>query len=318
VATKPSIGRVGELAWPQKTHPSNRIPDGCSGSGQSASPETRFSQDDLADSFPKALHGFVARRSAFDPLTRETKPSRSIFVTGRYETERILPASSKNSKPAMDVRGCGRQTWVYYTLLWPAKKSGELTDLCLPSSRAAGKMGRCSSATVEINALNNVRVRQVALSDQRIRKRELLVARVQNSGHNTLGAFGYNTPLPSPGEDTNRSWSGCDRASGRGLSKVDVIKMDIEGAELSALHGALNYASARPPSSCLLELAGSPFAASECEQCENCSSLLGQHGYRMLRLRFPSTGLPCHFSCGETIFDSEQYCRDPRKIPFPW
>jgi FkbM family methyltransferase len=55
--------------------------------------------------------------------------------------------------------------------------------------------------------------------------------------HNTLDAFAYDTPLAS--KETVRAGQLDDIVSREGLSRVDIIKLDIEGAEFRALKRAV-------------------------------------------------------------------------------
>ena len=261
------------------------------GSGQSASPETRFRRA-IWRLFPKPF-----TVSWLDGLHLTLYPgnetSRSIFVTGRYEPNEFC-LLSKILKPAMTFVDVGANTGLY--TLYAARRVGADGSVLAiePSTREMGVLKR----NVEINALNNVRVRQLALSDH-ASEVELLVARVQNSGHNTLGAFGYNTPLDHREKTRTECLDAIVQAEG--LSRVDVIKMDIEGAELSALHGALNTLRRDHPL-LLLELADRLLRHQNASSAE-LLSLLGQHGYRMYGFD-PSTGLPA-LLVWRDYFDSE-------------
>ncbi len=261
------------------------------GSGQSASPEARFRRA-VWRLFRKPF-----TVSWLDDLQLTLYPgnetSRAIFVTGRYEPNEFC-LLSKILKPGMTCVDVGANIGLY--TLYAARRVG--VSGCVlaiePSSREMGTL----KGNVEINALNNVRVRQVALSD-RASEVELLVARAQNSGHNTLGAFGYNTPLDH--RERTRTQSLDEIVQGEGLSKIDVIKMDIEGAELSALRGAVNTLRRDHPL-LLLELADRLLQHQNASSA-NVLSLLSQHGYRTYGFD-SGTGLPSPLA-GRDCFDSE-------------
>src|SRR5207245_5070565 len=94
-----------------------------------------------------------------------------------------------------------------------------------PSSREFRRL----KLNVEENRLTNVRLLKMAVSNYP-HEADLLIAEEEKAGHNTLGAFGYNTALQCkermPVETLDNIL--CREA----LQRVDVIKMDIEGAEL--------------------------------------------------------------------------------------
>jgi FkbM family methyltransferase len=261
------------------------------GSGQSASPAARFRKT-LWRCFRKPFNV-----SWLDDLQLTLCPgnetSRSIFVTGGYEPNEFC-LLAKVLRPGMTFVDVGANMGLY--TLFAARRVG--VSGCVlaiePSSREMGTL----KGNVAINALNNVRVRQVALSD-RASEVELLVARTQNSGHNTLGAFGYNTPLDH--REKTRTQSLDEIVQAEGIPKIDVIKVDIEGAELSALRGAVNTLRRDHPL-LLLELADRLLRHQNATSAD-LLSLLAQLGYRMYGFD-PSTGLPAPLARRD-YFDSE-------------
>ncbi len=151
---------------------------------------------------------------------------------------------------------------------------------------------------VELNALEQVTVRQVALADGAYEV-ELLVAGAQNSGHNTLGAFGYNTQLDHREKIQAQTLDALVQVEG--LRKVDVIKMDIEGAELKALRGAVGTIRRDHPV-LLLELSDRLLQHQSSTSGE-VLGLLSTHGYRVYN--FDSrTGLPASLPVKDYV-DSE-------------
>jgi FkbM family methyltransferase len=261
------------------------------GSGQSATPAARFR---------KTLWGCFREPftvSWLDDLELTLCPgnetSRSIFVTGRYEPNEFC-LLSKILKPGMTFVDVGANMGLY--TLFAARRVG--VSGCVLAIEPSSREMETLKGNVEINALNNVRVRQVALSD-RASEVELLVARAQNSGHNTLGAFGYNTPLDH--REKTRTQSLDEIVQEERLSKIDVIKMDIEGAELSALRGAVNTLRRDHPL-LLLELADRLLQHQNASSAE-VLSLLSQHGYRTFGFD-SGTGLPSPLA-RQHYFDSE-------------
>src|SRR6202043_1834033 len=118
--------------------------------------------------------------------------------------------------------------------LFAARKIGErgMVLAIEPSTRECGRLLK----NVGINSLSNVRLLQNAVSDSRS-DADLLVAEDERSGHNTLGAFAYDTPLAT--KETVRTERLDDIVLREGLSRVDIVKLDVEGAELLALKGAV-------------------------------------------------------------------------------
>jgi hypothetical protein len=115
----------------------------------------------------------------------------------------------------------------------------------------------------------------MALSD-RASEVELLVAGLQNCGHNTLGAFGYNTALDLKEKLRTRRRNELVQSEKR--DRVDVMKMDIEAAELAALRGAGETLERFRPV-VLLELSDRALQRQSSRSADGFA-LLTQHGYR--------------------------------------
>jgi FkbM family methyltransferase len=154
----------------------------------------------------------------------------SIFVSGCYEPnefwvlDRILSAG----KTFVDV---GANTGLYS--LFAARKVGSRGVVLAmePSSREFARLRR----NIEVNDFRNVRLFQLAISDAE-GSAELSVAAWPKGGHNTLGAFGYDTQLS--GKELVATVSLDELLRRENVGRVDAIKLDIEGAELLALRGA--------------------------------------------------------------------------------
>jgi FkbM family methyltransferase len=139
----------------------------------------------------------------------------------------------------------------------------------------------------ELNGLANVRLFQLAVSNRRT-EAELLVATEEKSGHNTLGVFGYDSVMRY-GEERVRVEPLDDIVQQEGLQHIDLIKMDIEGAEFLALQGAMDTLTKFHPI-ILLELSNRTL------QHQGYSSadiweFLTQNGYRIYAFD-SNTGLP--------------------------
>lgn len=190
--------------------------------------------------------GEAVRRRAWKRLKRPTlarwlyglrlylypgnETSRLLFLTGYYEPNQFY-ALDKILQAGMTFIDVGANMGLY--TLFAAKKVGRRGAVLAiePSSRDFQRL----KANVEENALTNVRLLQVAVSDRQT-EAELLVAEEEHSGHNTLGAFGYKD-VALRGRERVRVERLDDIVQREGLESVDVIKMDIEGAEFLALQG---------------------------------------------------------------------------------
>lgn len=100
-----------------------------------------------------------------------------------------------------------------------------------PSQREIARI----DCNLELNRLNNVHRLPIALSSSD-GDGTLLVAGYEHEGHNTLGAFIYDTVLQHEETVPLRRLDRVVEESK--VSRVDFIKIDVEGAELKVLTGA--------------------------------------------------------------------------------
>ena len=218
---------------------------------------------------------------------------RSIFVTGRFEPNEFS-LLAKVLKPGMTFVDAGANIGLY--TLFAARRVGEAG--CVLALEPSFRERQILAANLERNSLKNVKLHPNALSDQTAEV-ELLVAAAGHSGHNTLGAFGYNTVLDH--REKVRTVPLDEIVQQEKLARVDVIKMDIEGAELAALRGASRTLERHRPM-ILLELSDRAL------QHQNASSrevlaLLAQRGYQTYGFS-AATGLPAALE-PRAYFDSE-------------
>jgi FkbM family methyltransferase len=163
-------------------------------------------------------------------LSPGNETCRSLFITGRYEPNEfhLLRAILRPCMVFVDV---GANIGLYS--LFAARRIGEQGKALAiePSVREFAQLRR----NLELNGIAQVQALEVAVSDCP-GEADLLVAPAERSGHNTLGGFAYDTPLDH--KERVRTERLDDIVAAQRLLRVDVIKMDIEGAELAALRGA--------------------------------------------------------------------------------
>jgi FkbM family methyltransferase len=154
----------------------------------------------------------------------------AMFVGGCYEPNEFT-FLARVLKPGMTFLDIGANDGLYS--LFAAKRVGAQGNVIAvePSRREFHRLQR----NLTLNRLHNVRTLQVAASDRR--GEELLrIAGYGHEGHNTLGAFIYDTTLS--GIERVRVAPLDDLVEEASLGRADVMKIDVEGAELSVLNGA--------------------------------------------------------------------------------
>lgn len=207
--------------------------------------------------------------------------SRAVFLTGYYEPNEFYMLNTI-LKPGMTFLDVGANMGLY-TLFAARKVTERGVVLAIePSSREFQRLKK----NVEANSLRNVRLLQVAVANWQS-EADLLIAMQERSGHNTLGTFGYNTQLESKEHVQVERLDDVIRREG--LTRLDVVKMDIEGAELLALQGAAQTLTRFRPI-VLLELSDRSL------QHQGCNSgqvweFLSQRAYRIYAFD-KDTGLP--------------------------
>jgi len=159
--------------------------------------------------------------------------TRVIFLTGYYEPNEFK-IFNEILKPGMFFLDAGANMGLYS--LFASKKVGK-TGLVIAIEPSKREFDRLES-NVEANRMKNVRMIHAALSNSK-GEADLLVASDDHAGHNTLGNFAYEGIILKQKERTKVKTID-EISSDLKLSKLDVIKMDIEGSEYHALLGAEN------------------------------------------------------------------------------
>ncbi len=196
---------------------------------------------------------------------------RAVFVTGRYEPNEFSVLTTI-LKPGMVVLDVGANLGLYS--LFASRLVGREGKVIAlePSSREFEQL----TSNLDLNGLSNVRAVRAAASD-REGEIELLVAVALHSGHNTTGGFGYETALDHrervPAITLDRLVT-CEK-----LSRVDLIKIDIEGGELAALRGA-SETLARFHPILLIEVADRSLRHQRASSAQ-LLDLICRHGYRL-------------------------------------
>jgi FkbM family methyltransferase len=207
--------------------------------------------------------------------------SRAVFVTGYYEPNEFF-LLAQVFRPGMIFVDVGANMGLY--TIFAARKIGERgTVLAIePSTRECGRLLK----NVLANSLSNVRLVRKAVSDS-LSDVDLLVAEDRWSGHNTLGAFAYGTPLAA--KETVRTERLDDIVLREGLSRVDVVKLDVEGSELRALKGAVGILERFHPM-LLLEVSDRALCHQGCNSAQ-IWDFCRQRGYQIFAFD-KRTGLP--------------------------
>jgi FkbM family methyltransferase len=100
-----------------------------------------------------------------------------------------------------------------------------------PSQREFHRLG----SNIQLNSLDNVRAVQAALAEAP-GELELSIADSSHAGQNTLGKFVYQVPLLRTESVSARTLD--DFAAESSLTRLDVLKLDVEGAERRVLEGS--------------------------------------------------------------------------------
>ena len=100
-----------------------------------------------------------------------------------------------------------------------------------PSQREFDRLG----CNIRLNSLENVHTVQAALAEAP-GEMELSIADSSHAGQNTLGKFIYDVPLLRTERISAHTLDGF--AAGSGLTRLDLLKLDVEGAERRVLDGS--------------------------------------------------------------------------------
>jgi FkbM family methyltransferase len=186
----------------------------------------RFRDDSWTNSVRVAWHhGLVL------DLVLGNDLSRCMYVSGSFEPNEFAWLEGQVG-PEMVVLDIGANEGFFTTYL--ARKVGDsgLVIAFEPSPREVQRLQR----NIAINGLSNVRVVTSALSDH-VGRATFHVADAEHNGQNTLGTFGH-AGVGEAGQFEVDLVRLDDVFPEYQRSRLDLIKMDVEGAEWAVLKGA--------------------------------------------------------------------------------
>jgi FkbM family methyltransferase len=211
-----------------------------------------------------------------------TDMSLALFVAGRFEPNEFA-LLDRVVTPGMTVIDGGANEGVYS--LFAATRTGPTGRVLAiePSPRELARLRR----NLLLSAITNVDVAEVALAEEE-GTLDLLIAEDAHAGQNTLGDFMY-AGVVGRGRVPVRTVTLDALLRQLGIERVDVIKLDLEGAEVRALRGAGETLRANAPL-LMLEAAEAGLAHQGATRDE-LLGMLRDHGYRLLNFA-AATGLP--------------------------
>ena len=219
---------------------------------------------------------------------------RSLFVTGYYEPNEFCFLNNF-LKPGMVFVDIGANLGLYALFASKLVNKEGIVLAIEPSEREFKRL----KANIELNQSTNIRPLMQAISNSS-EERELLIAEEEHSGHNTFGAFAYAS-VQDQGKQRVRPETLDEVVKKEGLSRVDVIKIDVEGHELFVFEGAKKTLSKFRPI-LLLEIADRALIHQDCSSSQ-VLDFLSQRGYRIYSFD-KTTGLPLPAQ-KKDYFDSE-------------
>lgn len=207
--------------------------------------------------------------------------SRTLYASGCYEPNEFA-LLGQVLEPGMVFLDGGANEGVY-TVFAAARvgPSGRVIAV-EPSPRELERL----RANLAINRAANLVVVDAPLAERATPVR-LTLAEAEHSGQNTLGGFIYQG-VDAIGERCVCAVTIDDLAQTHRLSRLDIVKLDLEGAELRALIGARNTLREMKP---LLQVEVSDAAlARQAGSCVALCDLLKRADY--VPLSFDDTGFP--------------------------
>jgi FkbM family methyltransferase len=161
--------------------------------------------------------------------------SRQIYIAGCIDPNEFA-FLDRYLQPGMTFFDAGANEGVYTVFAAQRVGSGGTVWAFEPSRREFERL----RSNLDLNGLDlpNVRLFPFALAD-RSGRTELTIAEDQHAGQNTLGKFAYETvaAVEKHMVDVRRL---DDLVAEQPPARIDVVKLDVEGAELLVLQGAVS------------------------------------------------------------------------------
>ena len=234
-----------------------------------------------------ALLDRVKRMPWFEGLQVHIHPNddlcRALYISGIYEPSTLLALKGLLTPGAVFLdAGANAGLFALMASRWvgPAGKVYAIE----PSDREYNRL----VDHLTLNRLTNVVPARLALSDTNA-SASLRVAPFPNAGHNTLGSFAY-PDVPTAHFETVETITLDRFAELHQLSRVDAIKMDIEGSEVGALAGATTVLRRFRPVLCVEVSAGA--LAGRGATPQQLIDLITAAGYRLCRIAQTSELIP--------------------------
>jgi FkbM family methyltransferase len=220
---------------------------------------------------------------------------RSLFVTGYYEPNEFY-LLKKILKPGMTFIDIGANIGLYTLFASKLLDNNGIVLAIEPSERDMERL----RANVELNNGQVIRLRQTAISNSS-GERELLIAEEEHSGQNTFGAFAY-AEVQNQCKRLVKTETLDEVIRDEALTRVDVIKIDVEGHEAFVFEGAKETLSNFRPI-LLVEISDTALMHQGCTS-SRILSFLHKMGYRIY-IFSKQTGLPVPLDNRIEIIDSE-------------
>jgi FkbM family methyltransferase len=161
-----------------------------------------------------------------------TDMSLCLYAGGSFEPNEFV-LLAQVLKPGMVFVDGGANEGLYSLFASKRVSPEGLVIAVEPSSRELERL----KANIKLNRASNIRPRQAALG-QGSGTAELAIAEAGHEGQNTVGQAVSNPTVATVGHEKVDLVTLDELVEREGLSRVDFVKLDVEGSEFDALRGA--------------------------------------------------------------------------------